>query len=195
MEDSTDVEVHLKPVTFGSTCKHLLVNPTFIGTLMSVTNLYFVVTGIQYWSTFYMIRVLGEKEYHVYIAYSICCITGPTIGVLLGGYITTKVIGGYTSDWAIYVCLFVGILATCVAIPMPMVNQFWAFIVLFWFLLLFGGFMMPNLTGILLNSVPARERAMANSIANFVYNGFGYLPAPYLYGLVAEWTREEGDKG
>lgn len=30
---------------------------------------------------------------------------------------------------------------------------------------------------------------MANSVANFFYNGFGYLPAPYLYGLVADATK------
>jgi hypothetical protein len=35
-----------------------------------------------------------------------------------------------------------------------------------------------------------RERSTANAIANFVYNGFGYLPAPYLYGIVAEQTKK-----
>lgn len=42
---------------------------------------------------------------------------------------------------------------------------------------------MPNLTGILLNSVPQGERAVANSVANFFYNLLGYLPSPFLYGL------------
>ena len=36
---------------------------------------------------------------------------------------------------------------------------------------------------------------MANAIANFFYNGFGYLPAPYLYGIVAEATKELNAKG
>jgi MFS family permease len=129
----------------------------------------------------------------VYIAYSLTAITGPTIGVIVGGYITTKVIGGYTSRWAIYVCLGVGLMASMVGIPMPYVNNFWAFLVCLWLLLFFGGFMMPNLTGILLNSVPIRERSMANAIANFIYNGFGYLPAPYLYGLVAQLTAKFKD--
>ena len=49
---------------------------------------------------------------------------------------------------------------------------------------------MPNLTGILLNSVPLKERAIANSVANFFYNLLGYLPAPFLYGLVVQLTPE-----
>jgi len=43
---------------------------------------------------------------------------------------------------------------------------------------------MPVLTGILLNTCPASLRTIANSIANLVYNLLGYLPAPYIYGLV-----------
>jgi len=43
---------------------------------------------------------------------------------------------------------------------------------------------MPVLTGILLNTCPAPLRTIANSIANLVYNLIGYLPAPYIYGVV-----------
>jgi sugar phosphate permease len=88
---------HLQNVTFRSVLKNLARNPTFIGTLISMTNLYFVVTGMQYWSTYYIINVLKIKPSEVYIAYSGVSITGPVIGVILGGYITTKVFGGYTS--------------------------------------------------------------------------------------------------
>ena len=43
---------------------------------------------------------------------------------------------------------------------------------------------MPVLTGILLNMVPPSLRTLANSIANLVYNLLGYLPAPFVYGIV-----------
>lgn len=54
----------------------------------------------------------------------------------------------------------------------------------------FGGGVEPNLTGILLNTVNAVERPTASSFAIFFYNVFGYLPAPYFYGLVADWSKE-----
>lgn len=140
-------------------------------------------------------NVLQVPKGEVFVAYSLTAISAPTIGVILGGVITTKVIGGYTSSKAIYVCLFMGCLASIDAFPIPFVTKFWEFIVLLWFLLFFGGFMMPNLTGILLNSVPMRERSMAAAISQFFFNGFGYLPAPYLYGLVNEETRVNNAEG
>ena len=40
------VKPKIKPVTFRSVIPNLLRNPTFMGTLISMTNLYFVVTGM-----------------------------------------------------------------------------------------------------------------------------------------------------
>ena len=45
---------------------------------------------------------------------------------------------------------------------------------------------MPILTGILISSAPKSYRAVANSVANIFYNLFGYLPAPFLYGLLVQ---------
>ena len=42
---------------------------------------------------------------------------------------------------------------------------------------------MPAMTGAMLNQVPPSCRALANSIANLVYNLIGYLPAPAIYGF------------
>lgn len=47
---------------------------------------------------------------------------------------------------------------------------------------------MPAATGIMLNLVPQTMRTSANSLANFSYNLFGYVPAPYLYGVFYEST-------
>ena len=40
----------------------------------------------------------------------------------------------------------------------------------------------------MLNSVNEKEKATANSIAMLVYNLFGYLPAPAIYGLVSDFA-------
>ena len=59
-------------------------------------------------------------------------------------------------------------------------------IILLWFLLFGGGFVLPCATGIMLNTVEEEHRTSANSIANIGYNLLGFLPAPYLYGMVAD---------
>jgi MFS family permease len=53
---------------------------------------------------------------------------------------------------------------------------------------------MPVMTGILLNTVPPSMRTLANSIANLTYNLIGYLPAPFIYGLVYERTGGEDEE-
>jgi hypothetical protein len=60
-----------------------------------------------------------------------------------------------------------------------------------WLVLFFGGFLLPPVTGIMLNSVEDYKRTSANSLANLAYNLFGYLPAPTFYGLISQFA---GDK-
>jgi len=51
---------------------------------------------------------------------------------------------------------------------------------------------MPVLTGLMINSVPYSARTLANSMANLCYNLLGWLPAPFIYGVVYE-SRGGGD--
>jgi len=66
---------------------------------------------------------------------------------------------------------------------------------LFWGILFFGGFILPPVTGIMLNSVPDSQKASANSVANLTYNMLGYFPAPVVYGFVATFTEVKGVRG
>lgn len=68
------------------------------------------------------------------------------------------------------------------AIIIPFVNNFYIVAILLWFVLFFGGAMMPGLTGIMMVSVPPYLRAFGNSNGEIIKNIFGYLPAPFLYG-------------
>lgn len=63
--------------------------------------------------------------------------------------------------------------------------HFYQTAILIWLLLFFGGFIVPPLTGVVINSVPPMQKTSANSIANLLQNLLGYLPAPGLYGAVA----------
>ena len=82
----------------------------------------------------------------------------------------------------------VGFCAIAVALPMPWFTEFWVVGLLTWLLLFFGGFIVPPLTGVMINSVPPKHRTSANSISNLLQNLLGFLPAPFLYGLITKYT-------
>lgn len=160
-----------------------------------MTNICFIITGLQYWTTSYSLSVLHADKNVIYLLFSGVAITGPPLGAITCGLITTKYLGGYTSKKAIYFCFFVFLLMIAFAIPTPFVDNVYAVMALIWLLLFFGGGIEPNLTGIILNTVNAIERPTASSFAIFFYNLFGYLPAPYFYGLVADWSKELDSEG
>lgn len=126
----------------------------------------------------------------MFIYYSIACITAPTTGVIVGG-IVIQGFGGYGSPKAIHISFLMAMCATLSALPIPFIDSFYIVLALMWSLLFCGGFILPILTGILLNSVGLYERTVANSLANLSYNLLGYLPAPSVYGLICSLTGGE----
>ena len=94
--------------------------------------------------------------------------------------------GGYSSKKARELILIGAWITLAVTIPIPLVDSFEWFGILMWCLLFFGGSMLPSLTGLMLNSVPDYQRGSANSIATLSYNMLGWMPAPFVYGLVAK---------
>lgn len=127
--------------------------------------------------------VLGQTKETAFLTFTVCALTGPILGVVLGGYIFSN-IGGYNSPNAYPIAVVVMFLGASCGIPLVFTDNFYGVSALLWGQFFFGGFCMPVLTGILLNTCPASLRTIANSIANLVYNLLGYLPAPYIYGLV-----------
>ena len=81
-----------------------------------------------------------------------------------------------------------GVCACLSALPVPFINHFYQVAILFWLLLFFGGFILPSVTGIMINSVSEYQKTSANSLANICYNLVGYLPAPGLYGFILSVT-------
>ena len=49
-----------------------------------------------------------------------------------------------------------------------------------------GGMMLPGIMGLMLNTVDENLKTTANSIANTSFNLFGFLPSPYVYGLISD---------
>jgi sugar phosphate permease len=87
----------------------------------------------------------------------------------------------------------VGFLAMLASLPAPWFRSLIPFAVMVWSMLFFGGFVLPPLTGIMLNTVPEYHRGQANSLATLSYNLLGYFPAPAWYGFVAYLTGHKED--
>ena len=79
-----------------------------------------------------MTTVLHGDKNLVYLLFSAAAITGPAMGALTGGVITTKYLGGYTSKKAIYFCFIVYLLLIAFSIPMPYFDNIYVCIILIW---------------------------------------------------------------
>ena len=122
----------------------------------------------------------------MFVSFAIVSVTGPVVGVVVGGNVTTA-FGGYNSKKAMYMTCFCSMICLCCAAPVPFFNNFYVVIVLLWMLLFFGGFILPCMTGIMLNTVDQNLKTTANSLANLSYNMLGYLPAPFVYGAIYDF--------
>ena len=138
--------------------------------------------------------ILKQDQQTVFLCYSISSLTAPVIGVLLGGYVLDR-FGGYAGPHALNICLTFGSLASLSAIPIPFFNNFKVVVGLLWFLLLFGGALMPAVIGIMISSIPKYLRAFGNSNAQLIQNLLGYFPSPFVYGLVCNITGGEESRG
>lgn len=76
--------------------KMLLDNMEFWFICFGLTGLFFVVTGIQYWLPTYLQKIYGKGKDEAAVLYTVISITGPIIGVIAGGLLTTY-FGGYNS--------------------------------------------------------------------------------------------------
>eukprot|EP01059_Diplonema_ambulator_P033840 TRINITY_DN7272_c0_g1_i1.p1 TRINITY_DN7272_c0_g1~~TRINITY_DN7272_c0_g1_i1.p1 ORF type:complete len:1236 (+),score=383.42 TRINITY_DN7272_c0_g1_i1:151-3858(+) len=182
-----------------SALKSVLSNPVVWLGILAVTSLYFVVTSMQLWITDYLTtepapvdipgKTAQDRYSTIVIAFGITAITGPVMGVLIGGYIldSPKWVGGY-ADHPNKASFFSALAGTCAAVAAIMslvMTKFWPFIIVIWFTLFFGGMVLPGLTGVIISSVAIEHRGVTSSFAGLMYNLFGYFAGPFVTGLVA----------
>lgn len=75
--------------------------------------------------------------------------------------------------------------AMVTGIPLAYVRNVGVFFFLLWSLLFFGAALLPPIMGSMIASIPQDLKATGNSIALLMNNIFGYLPAPFVYGMIA----------
>jgi hypothetical protein len=76
--------------------------------------------------------------------------------------------GGYKGEnriTALKYCVSVGLAALIICIPVGYVFSFWELIILIWFLLAFGGALIPNGTGVCLSCLPKEYHSSCSSLS------------------------------
>ena len=131
--------------------------------------------------------VLDEPKEKTNLYFAICAITGPVAGVAVGGIAFAR-LGGFESYKSFPIAVGIMSLGAIGASPMPFFDSIGVSSFLLWFQFFCGGFCVPLLMFKLIHSVPPSASTTANSFANFVQNLAGYLPAPFLYGIIQDRT-------
>lgn len=172
--------------------------PLFSLTVLCLCALFFVVTGVQFWGTEFLIRVMEGGQKQVMIMFMLTSATGPIFGVLLGGYLTDKM-GGYKGSSKQRLVALKTVLAcagfanaaavlACAAVGAGMYVS----ILGLWLLLFFGGACLPALTGIFIDAVRPESRALASSLSQIAFNILGYFCAPFISGAAMQFFASSG---
>jgi predicted metal-binding membrane protein len=128
--------------------------------------------------------VLEIEPTEVQTYYTLTCLTAPLFGIIIGGC-AFGCLGGYDTRGSFLLVVIMAFFACISAMPVPFLYSKLGVYICLWLVLFCGAFVLPTITGIMLNSVAESMRAQANSLAVLAYNLLGYLPAPFLYGFVS----------
>jgi sugar phosphate permease len=128
-------------------------NKLFLLFLLAASGFFYVVAGVLYWCPNYLEQVLLIDKNLAASFFAVVSFTAPVSGVLIGGFITSS-FGGYNTRKAQQLIKNIGMFVAVIVIPMPWIDDVAIFILLVWWMLFFGGFILPSLTGIMLNTVP-----------------------------------------
>ena len=168
--------------------KQVLTNPLYLTVTFGLCSIYFIVTGIQFWMTEYMIGILGIQPVIVVIVFSLTSVTAPLSGVFVGGVFADKY-GGYKGKnivKAIKLCVAFGFISFVFAFPMGFLFDLFYLTVLLWTFLFFGAAIIPVGTGIMISSVRKDCQATSSSLSQLIFNLFGYFFSPILTGFIMD---------
>ena len=124
----------------------LLRNWTYIWLILANTVLYYIVSGIQYWSTYYFVNVYNLSLAQANLWFGLIAISAPITGSLLSSLVT-NISGGYHEHKLLQLIVIMGILAMFFAAMMPLAQRYEQALALLWIISFVGAICLPNITG------------------------------------------------
>lgn len=190
LDHNISIDEKSKRMPILKVLKVIFTQKIFILNALAQASLFFIITVVQFWGTDYMKTVLlVPNPNSIKLSFAIICITSPTLGVIVGGLITTK-IGGYEKKQASLLVVILAGLASGFAILVTFADKIITFTIFLWLVLFFGGAILAPITGIIMTSLSIELRGSANSITSLFSNLFGYLPGPFIYGTIHDSTKK-----
>ena len=190
-----DQDTNINDIINISYFKQIFSHKVYVLSILSISCLYYAVTGVQYWAGDYMNRILKVHSPQKRLLYfSIICFTSPTLGVICAGYSVNRLKHGYNNIRVYNYCFVLSIFTFVTGIISAFMSKVNLFILFTWLAFFFGGAIMPILTGIIITSLPQHLRASGNSLQLFFGTLLGYLPAPYIYGALEDYFDDGGKK-
>jgi len=84
----------------------------------------------------------------IFACFVVTCVTAPTIGIVLGGWIVQR-FGGYQGKHSITFVFVFACISTAISFFITRIDDLGAFAPLLWLFFFFGGGLVPNLVGII----------------------------------------------
>eukprot|EP00914_Ancora_sagittata_P017425 GHVO01034316.1.p1 GENE.GHVO01034316.1~~GHVO01034316.1.p1 ORF type:complete len:661 (-),score=59.70 GHVO01034316.1:164-2146(-) len=173
--------------------KRLLSDSLYVLLTIALANLYYVVTGIQFWITEYLVVVLKVPKLMVVSITTFVFLTSPTSGVYFGGWICDY-LGGYRGDISQrkravqFAAVFAGVSAAF-AMATAFLYSPIPFGICMWLSLFSGAALLPVAVGVVMSSVPTELRPLSSAISQVTYNLLGWFAAPLISGTVMDICR------
>lgn len=195
----------------------LLKSPVYICVLLCLSSIFFVVSGIQYWVTIFLLQYFNMDHRTVVrpclpgegnvagggrhrcrhtprawrssqvLLFALVSSTGPLIGVLAGGWIVDRA-GGYENHpRCLRILANYTVVGIALAAGIALSERAYVVVALIWCLLVVGGAVLAPATGILITAVPPAVRTFASAISMMSYNVLGYFLAPVVSGAVIQY--------
>ena len=164
----------------------------FMYSVIGLSTLIYVITGVQYWISDYMTNILliPSPKRRLFF-FTLVCFTSPTFGLIVGTF-TKNILCQNDMTKSLIFCLVLAICASFFAVLVPITSDIFYFLITMWLALFFGGGIAPVITNIIITAVPKKLDASGNSITNLITNLLGYLPAPYVYGILSDIFWDKG---
>jgi MFS family permease len=190
--------------SFCSSVKELIFDPMWMMLVLCLCSLFFVVTGVQFWTTKFFREAFDPplSIATIVAAFMIIAATGPIGGVIMGGIVVDlPCIGGYKTREAqcrcISFCTSLALLASISGLLAGFDRNPYRCGALMWLQLFFGGAILPAMTGMIVAGVRYQLRSFASALSMALYNLLGYAGGGILPGVVMQffgWGIRDGMK-
>ena len=174
---------------------HIISNKIFLFTTLSNSVAYFGMGVIQYWGNNYLKNYMGVENKLSLFIFNVICVSGPTIGVIIGGILTQK-LGGYTKRKTIYFALLLSIISSIISIFISKIktDEDILFCIIVCLYLFFLCAMIPPEAGIILASLPLEHKGDGYTVTNFLLNLIGNTPCTFAYPFFKDYVYEKYNK-